>query len=567
MPIIYALEIGQRTQSLPMYSVLAELGFDAAGGVHTAVYETAAPEGPTYWTGWGGNYDDLLESVIISFRLNSDLTETDTLGDLASTGHLVYRDGTKFYISSVIPPWGYSTAAQEVTRREGYLSAALDGKFDTEFRISGEKISYPVRLTVPTGSFADSIGDGNSGIQESRAKKVNLMNNDGKFDLYLAADRGYYNSRAKILKSFEENPDYSDFNPIYIGKISGISINQNDMTLSIYDEIRTFGQEVCTTVTPGEFPDAPEESIGKKIPIAYGEIKKAPVIPVGPRQYIFSDKNYFSEILEVYAESDVYTEYSISESAVLTAENDVKITAVSFMGYSDPAIRGVDIIAREIERLAGLADDSAVWDLVEKNHARAYGLSAGFFFSGGTLKNLIDDVLSAEFAKLITLHGGKLAMRHVGISMSPGNHIIPSWQIMPGVKIHLENPKNLISSAEILYDYDEERKSGVKTVLNFDRELEIFKKYRRKHEISKNTRIDNQADALVLSARMLRRYGTIRQIAELSVAGDTSEINLLDSVSLPIIYGRDGRQMTEVTEWRVIGINRATDSMKLIEEW
>lgn len=121
-------------------------------------------------------------------------------------------------------------------------------------------------------SRANESGFGKVG--DSNIKLLNAKMNfqkDSKFsDLF--SDYYFENRPARILQWFE-GLGYSDCEIIFDGLINSYEFNESDVTLRLVDDDAEIFRIPFEIITKKSYPNAPDDSIGKPVPIVYGDMQ------------------------------------------------------------------------------------------------------------------------------------------------------------------------------------------------------------------------------------------------------------------------------------------------------
>lgn len=215
-----------------------------------------------------------------------------------------------------------------------------------------------------------------------------------------------------------------------------------------------------------------------------------------------------------------------------------------------------------LEERSNINYNDSQWNTTEADTYRTTSPQVDFYFDGGTVRDYITKLLANDNAFLIQQNNGLLTLRKWGVTYD--THTIPSYQITqkPSKDI-FDARNNYVTSVQI--NYAENINSGVfaKSYQDTSQELTIAENFRKKRQGVFNLQLSNDADVTTLATSILDRFGDYKQTINVGVSYDTSEINLLDSVTLdPTI---NGREFSTVTSWIVKGVDPAQDTVTLEE--
>lgn len=308
MGIKYIVEIAQRT-SFPPELALASAYY----GVPEIYTLGIGRFSDTYWTDWGGTYDNPT-SIDIQLFFGQYLAQVETTVDLLATEYSFYvRTGAIVDINLPKKPWQFLTALTELLQETFYASAVKDSSnpADTTYINSlGEKQAYPVRMQVP--SLAIKLSDSISGETRYGTFKVVLDNNDGKFDLIDELE--WTNVPITIKRTDVEVPVLSDYVTIRKGLIDYVTVKSDSIVITSAEFLRLFTETVCKTFSLESYPDIDEAKVDDSIPIGYGVLRGVPLVQVGSGsytggvkyiRYLALDPDYITALSAVYSADGV----------------------------------------------------------------------------------------------------------------------------------------------------------------------------------------------------------------------------------------------------------------------
>lgn len=520
--------------------------------------------GPNYWTDWGGNYDGLPISTEIIVFFKQFLRTVNNGSTLISTLNSMYVDGRSIYINTPIYPWQYFFSQIQVRGSDenlvgGYATAARSDEAqrhsdDSYFNSSLDRVRYPALLSVPRG-FINKLPAAVYGINLSTTFSVKLDNSDGRFDL--TEDTDFFNTPAQIKKSTVDDPKLdTDFKVIKSGLVEDISITFDKATFKIADVYRTFNEEVAEVLNIDRYPAIESDKIGKKIPVAWGEISKMELIKVSQtsNRFIAIDHKYFTDCTAVYDGDGNEVSFTLQDEVIITSgANADDAETADVIGRIDNRI-GIIItsIAEEVS-LQPYSDD--FWDVAETDVYIANSPRVNFVFAGGTVRSLISSVQKSDNAFLLAKNNGLLTLRRFGDTYE--SFAFESWEITKKPKKKFSNEKFFLTSVLINY-------SGG-TLEDTSRENEISEQSNKLVRKDFDTTLSTEDEALAFAQLLYARYGRRSEQWSLSIGSDTSEINPLDKINL--IIDINGRKMSNVENWIVTSVDPSQDTLILEEDF
>jgi len=264
------------------------------------------------------------------------------------------------------------------------------------------------------------------------------------------SDIGFYNRKCEIRLGSPTVDDWSDSYAFFTGVIRNISHDFKTIKIEVEDKSKIEHRDLPRTIVNStDFPYAPENSLGKRIPICFGEVDRAPGVLVvgqytdatnvpkiqfddtdyhfgfdgyvtegnparGPL-HILNNKKYLPirvDTAKEYAEStaDSYIHFNQGESE--TKDNEFTVAAsISAIGYDGPVGQGgIDTNWDNIERIIDGSTD-AYAELTgsgEYDDETVQLLNMLFPAFGGDLKGLSTTIYA--FAKVIITGGDHITV-------------------------------------------------------------------------------------------------------------------------------------------------------------
>lgn len=555
--IVYLAELSNRSDWPPTLAIGATVDGDRNDSIISKI-QTGDPPTDNYWTAWGGTYD-IPATPELEFFFDSFLQRVDSIAELLGTVNSYYVDGFVIYTNTEHYPWQYQNAIAETSVRFGFSSNVANELNPSDDRIeieTGPRIRYPSLLEVPSATLTNKLSDVVSGIVLSSSFSITLNNADGRFDD--EDETNFFNTPITILKAKRDGDPSkrSDYNAIRYGLVDNTSLKTKDFTIKGASVFRTLSEEVCRTFSTSIYGTLPVDSpsIGKEIPILYGEAEGVPLTEVGTNLYVAVDSNYQTAVNAVYDSDGVSISFSVNANGTISA---IEAATADVEGL--PNCRIGQIITNELAEKSNIAYAEGAWDKAEADLYVTISPCINLYFSSGNVKKLIKECLESDMAFLIEKNDGRLSLRRWFGSYQI--HEIDSRMITKRPTKTHRDQKYFTSSVSVKYGYNVGNGTYELTELDDSAETEIFGTYRKTQRLPFETGLTTQPDAASFASDLLERFRSRTEIWTVSVGIDTADIQLLDTVSLEIKVV--DRLMSKKTAWKVIGVNAAQDTLTL----
>ena len=548
--IRFIAEIFQSSEWPPELAIPSNLA-NGHGKANISEFDCSRPEYDTYWTTWGGTYDNPTTTNLQIF-FGEFLLQVANASTLLSTENSFYANGDFVYLNTTYYPWQYITTDTEANISFGYSSAPVDPNYPSDNTIEdadGNKQSYPNYLQIP--SITNKLSDPISGTALYSTFKFTLQNNDGQFDL--SSDTNLFNTPVYIKKAIVDNPKQEDFTTVRYGLVSNIVADWTTLQITGEDLFRALDEDVCDTISTDDYPDAPDASIGKDIPVAFGSFSGVDLIEVGTDEYIVVDPDYLDTVSAVYDSDGTSLTFSVTSGVISATDADTCDFTAS------PSNNIGDMITKEMEEKSSLTYADGIWDVVETDAYISLANTLNLFYDGGTVKDFVKTCLESDNAFLITKNDGRLTLRQWGQIYQ--THTIRPELITKTPSKTFTDRKYYGSTIKIYYDYNYETDEYDGTYIDDSKETYLKEKYRKSNTYEFETNLTTETEAIELAGRLLERFGARNEIFTIASGYDTSMVNLLDTVSLEIDI--NGRVMSDIKLWTVKEVNVTQDTMKL----
>ena len=353
MSIRFLSEMFRRHDFPPEVAIAAD---DYARSANIYFFDTARPADyeDSYFTAWGGTYDDVLGTTAIQIIMSQFLQQVETSALLIARENSFYISGTKVYMNLTYKPWQYKTTETEVETMTGFSSAPKDPNNPSDTKYSGA--NYPVRLEIP--SVKSKLSDPVSGIILYPTWSLTHANDDGYFDD--TETNNFLNVPMRLLKSTAENPNREDFVIVRKGIVGDQKTDENNFTVEADDILSSLDEEVCDLFTTTEFATAPDATIGKKKPLVYGSRLGLPVFEVNSGGTQFYAGDGVTAVSQVYDSDGGTLSFSFASATGIITEATGEAKYADVTGSSDNMIG--EIITDIMAEKSGITYDATFWD-------------------------------------------------------------------------------------------------------------------------------------------------------------------------------------------------------------
>jgi hypothetical protein len=514
------------------------------------VYESYLGEYPassTYWTDWGGWYDNPIVNQVELYIGGQWLQRVYSIEDCCTTPFSIFDESTAGVVYINVPrhTWLYNDITTTVKKTVSFLSGAKNPNNPSDDVFNYEH--WPVRLEAP--KLTVKLSDVISGLTKYSTFDFILHNDDGYFDDIETTN--FFNAPSYIRKAWKENPNVEDFIPIRYGMVESIKIDDNSMTVSCADIFRTL-EEPVSKIIKDMFPSAVENRDGN-LPIVFGTVT-IPLIKIHDLQYVAGEN--ITSVSKVYdKDGNEITGFSFS-NGIITVSSEAKYAVVT--GNEENKIG--QIVPFIIAEKTHIAYNGSFWDMDETNDYMSASPEVNIAFTGGTVQEAVKNTLSSDTVFLIQKNNGRLTLRRWGKTYNTFN--IRNWSITKfPAKNYSEAQKGYFSSCLIQYNYNFFGKAHEGMVLYRENEEKAESTYNKVVRKEFKTYLNNETDAFNLGAKLSDRFSTLRETVQVSVGHNTSEINLLDTVELELSVNE--RKVSKYTTWTVKEIDPAQDVLTL----
>lgn len=576
-PIKYLAEMFLNTEWDPRLAI-ADSVYSRQYNIYAFSIADRITDTSNYWIAWGGNFDNptitslqlFMDQFLVQVYLPSVLIVTENCYYIDTVNRIVYMNLPK-------NPWRYFSeyASLYGNTESSFSTAPKNEKNLSDIKYGTTKVDP--RMDIPT--LENELNDVICGITVYGSFSIKIDNSDGKYDgLDILS---YFNTPLRISKSIDNPEDISDFNIVRYGLIQDITVEYDYLQITAEDQLYLMETDFCPKFTTDEFLNLDDSDVNDDIPIGWGTLYGIEPIEVDKDtadtptwiDYIALDKDYITSVQGVYDKDGNSLTYSFDSSTgiirVTSVDDDGEVIEAEYMNVTGKTDCNIgEIIIFALEENENLPYIEGIWDITETDAYIAMAPDVGFYFDGGTTKDLIEAVLANDIAFLIQKNDGRLTIRRWGETYE--THQIPSWIQTETPKKNFEDAsKYFCSSVKIYYKPHHSEDYYQNNYLDENSERDIFKTYRKSYLAEFETDLLTEADAADLAGRLMERFGEMRETVEVSLGVDTFDINLLDTIIMDVESGNPARTFSQYSKWIVKKADPGQDTLTMegIEIW
>ena len=545
--ITFLAEIVNGKQETVFQSTSVAIHVDPKGSlVH--VIETAKPTVPTYWTNWGGTYDNPDTTFFVLF-FEVFLKRVSSIEELLLVENSMFVSGTQIYFHTPKYPWQYLQQLSTINFLSGYSTSVSDPRNQSDDTFGG--VRYPTLMKIP--KLGTKLSDPANGIFLQPNFSVTLINNNGEFDSELRS--GVLNTPVSIYKSSSFPATIETFKKIKEGFIENSELTLENLVLTGADIYRTLDEPVCRTVSEGGFLSV--ESPSTLMPVAYGPQSNSKLVNISDLKYLPCDPVYLTSVSAVYNKDGASISYTLLNDG--TIETSEEASLCDFVGSLENKLG--QIIVNELAAKSAIPYSVGYWNIPEVDAYIATSPEVNVLRTGGKVKDIVNDCLKSDSAFLIQQNAGKLTIRTWGTSYGYFESL--PWVISQKPKRTYSDPKYYYSS--LIVNYGVEDGKTTETLLYSADEQRAYSTWKKIKQGVFETFLILESAAQVLAGRLSIRFSRRAEQVEVGVGVDTSEIEMLDTVRIPILINKT-RLISPTQFWITMGVDPAQDKLTLEED-
>lgn len=395
----------------------------------------------------------------------------------------------------------------------------------------------------------------------------------------MTQDWNIFGQPVRILFGFD-GLDFSDFRQVFEGIVNDYSYDRDKFQLSIIDPRKFFSRKIPTRQFDATtYPNMEPDNVGKVKPLAWGDIRNAPLVCVNelsaiPSTYTFyiadTTENPVNSVSAVRIDGVtlsttkwtatsgflyISTSASTSDNSgdtIYVSDNLGAITA-DFNAYSTNTL-GLDVIQDILLNYAGLSTAVAVdnYDSTEWTLERALSRNVGIYLNEETeISDVIKDVCVAEDGIFLVMDDGRYTFRHESTTRTVDRTIrTDEWIDDPKVDY---KRNEYLTSVKIKYDKNQEDDEYY-SYTNTTYESDSFSRYKTYAQKEFETVISSSDAAAAKSETVM----TISKDIVPTVTRKTKTQNI-DLEIMDVIEAEHGRQSVAAKPWaeyEIIGIQK-----------
>jgi len=551
----YIAELFERTEFDPRVAI-ADSVFSRQYNIYVFSIAPLVTDPTNYWIIWGGWFDNPTKTGI-QIRLNSFLTETFSPGNLKLLENSFYIDDANdiVYINISLNPWQYYRALSAIYTNENASFGTSPKDPNNPSDILYGIVKVEPRMEVP--ALNNKLSEVVSGVLVYNSFSITVDNSDSKYDGLNI--RNYFNTPIQISKTSENAQTIEECNRIRFGFVYDIIVNFSTVEIVGIDQFFLMNRRYNKKFEQAAYPNLSDNEVNKDIPVGWGPLNNVPAIQIDKdtadpplwADYIFLDPGYLTAVSAVYSDGGQSLTFSFDGNTkivrVTSVDGDGKVIeakSADITGFPDHSIG--EIVIKALADNENMPYVEGIWDVAETNLYLGIDANVGFYFSGGTTKDLINDVLKNDLAFLILKNDGRLTIRQWG--QLYGKHVIPGWVTTQEPSKNFKDASDYYcSSAQINYNKNQNSGNFETIYLDDTRERDIFEAFNRSYTAIFETDLLTEESAGDFAGRLLDRFGEIRETLSVGVGVDTFAVDLLDKLQYEAII--NNRDFSDYTNW------------------
>lgn len=418
---------------------------------------------------------------------------------------------------------------------------------------------------------------------------VSMANNDGFFDNF--DDQNAFRQAARFLLGFEGEP-YSEYQKVFSGYLENYSRDFENFTVTIQDLRKSLSRPIPDNYfTVAEYPNMDPDNEDYPKPLAYGQVRKAPVICINEDETTPTNYEFLLADTTYHDIDSVVAIFELDENITSTATWSVDTTtgilsiaeadvgdpldvSVTFNGFVDDdgdlITNAMDVIQDLMFYYGDIAFIDTNFNLTNWNIAKADSRDIGIFIDDETeIIDAIGEIINSTNGIFFTQLDGKYTAKIFDEDREPAKTIENyEWIGNPKIK---NNGSEFLSSVQILYNKDLKDDKYLK-YLNARKQSEALALYKSYQQKDFETLLYTEADALALSDLIMEQSYTVRDVVTRKVKMQHYGLEIGDFV-IANPTTRPSGDITDFGVWEVIGkqINlnnfEITLTLKYIKEY
>lgn len=566
-PVRFIAELFEPDQYPPTLAI-ADSVFSREYSIYAFSIAPHIDDYENYWVAWGGTFDNPTNPGI-QIYMDIFLTQVFLASALVAVKNSFWvdTDNDIVYMHIDKNPWQYHKAYASLYGNVlSTFATAPKNQNNPSDNKYGPVVARPV-MEIPT--LTTELNDIISGVITYDTFTLTADNADGHYDAFEIVN--YFNTPLKVSKSSTGAELIEDFNQIRYGIVNDIKVEFGQIIVEASDQFYTMSTPYCNTFSKEIYPNISDSDANDDIPVAWGPVKHIKPVEVDKDtadpatwiDYIALDPDYITSVEAVYDDDGNALSFTFNPLTgiirVTSVDDDGEVIDAAYVNATGLADCNIgEIITYALAKKENIQYIAGLWDLEETDYYISIAADIGFYFDGGTTRELIEAVLKNDNAFLIQKNDGTLTIRRWGIEYD--THQIPSWTFTDKPKKNFEDAmKQYCSSVKVKYNRIETEDDWSSSYLDDSQEMFNFERYRKSYLAEIETCLTAEADAIALAGRLLERFGEVRETLEFALGVDTFEINLLDTIEIePCV---NDREFSQYSKWIVKRIDPGQDTI------
>jgi hypothetical protein len=472
---------------------------------------------------WAGVLDEA--PVITAVRFGTEqYTEVTTIQDCIDNEGTFFYDSPDLYVHHLDNAHDIAkiSDARFVQQRSIFASYGFDrmakGYYDKTYynpgilNVSGLSISAdPLKLGLI------SFGSGS----------ITLLNADGEYDDLEDEDVSGNNIEFFTVPGGQGTTD--DANIIFEGIVNGADKTESGFSFNIEEKRFFYDAPVCPNVSDiTDYPDIDNRFEGKPLPVAFGDVRRAPVLAVNTEGVKKSDSATVELLLAdpalgeirqvdaIYDDDDnEITSFSFNSATNIVTHSKPSGTPVNFskwswrgQGYDIDGTynNGLDIMRFCLTKIAGLSYVAGVfnidsWDAAAVNNTQAIGIASNS--SRGITTEIIQPITVSLQSYVLSDNTGQLSFfnRNTDANFSL---IVEQEDLFGSVDTAIDS-ENIVSGLRVEYapSFVDDQALQVENIVYREQVIESFGIDRYEPLSPVKSVLVNDNDAIALSEEVL----------------------------------------------------------------
>lgn len=480
-----------------------------------------------------------IESLtVIENDIPTDYTAADSIADCVAQNASFYFNSTtqQLYVhfDDYTPYWLYDFIDIGVVA--GYSNNGVN---------TGTSY-YPPRLITDGLTVEYEKDPLYAGLIKFKEYTFSLRNGDHELD-DLASQDLYGN--ATRIKVGSETDDYADFKTLFEGRVSSVpEIRFDEVTVDAQDKRKFLSRGIPTSrFNQTDYPNLPDDFVGENIPIAFGDLRGVPLVPINTYQFkicdpltdeyggITSIDSVYVDGVEVTPDSQSLTDCTVTiDSADADREFSKKVTA-DITGYSDGSgliDNGLYVLRKLLRIYGGVQYLASNYNTTEYDSYEATANDIALFVEDEDLSDVIEHIALSMFGIFYVQPDGKYSFKKTDEDRASAQTISEDDIISEPYAEYDE--ENFLTSVKIKYNKKQDANTYQRFVYD-DLQDTIFLQYRQYREKEYETALTNSTDAEEMAVEVMDISKQIPTYFPLTVPYETYKgLVILDNVQTAI---------------------------------